>query len=232
LLHYVIALLVYGAITGLASAVLAHKSQIESWAIENPKRAGALKILRGVGLDPWNVISGVSLWAKGKLPDAQQNGAKAVAQFKAASVAPPPLTDADDTPPTRMFPPSVPPVIGFLAMLCFAFHVNACGLFAAAAPYLAEAAVLIADATNAVDAAESTHLIDPELIARARAALAAAAAADDGAKDLTAEQLDASLVAFRAAWADIQKVYAAKRVGAAAGAPMLPMPLAVRRAQK
>jgi hypothetical protein len=122
----------------------------------------------------------------------------------------------------------------FAACLCVALLalLPGCGLFAVAAPYLAQAAVLLSDASNAVGAAESTHLIDPDLIARARAALAAAAAADNGATDLTAEQLDASLADFRAAWVDIQRVYATKRIGAAQGGIGLPVPLAVRRSYK
>ena len=140
------------------------------------------------------------------------------------------LAITNDTAP-KAKNPSIPP---FASCLCIALLVflPSCALFAAAAPYLAEAAVIIADAGNAVSAAEATRLIDPELIARARAALAAAAKADDGLHDLTAEQLDASLVDFRACWADIQRVYAAKRIGAAEGAVGLPVPLAVRRAHK
>jgi len=132
----------------------------------------------------------------------------------------------------RPKPPGVPP---FAVCLCIGLLVliPGCGLFAAAAPYLAEAAVLIADATNAVNAAESTHLIDPDLIARARAALAAAAKADNGLQDLTAEQLDASLADFRSAWAAIQQVYAAKHVGASVGDGVsFPVPLAIRRTYK
>ncbi len=124
------------------------------------------------------------------------------------------------------------PMGGMLA-LCLCFSLVGCGLLAAAAPYLAEAGVLISDAGNAVSAVEASHLVDAGLIARARAALAAAAAADNGVQDLTAEQLDASLAAFRAAWGDIQKAYGAKHIGAAeGGAAALPVPLAMRRTYK
>lgn len=128
--------------------------------------------------------------------------------------------------------PSMPPVVGMMLLCFLAFALTACGLLAAVSPYLAEAGVLIADASNAVSVAEASHLVDADLIARARATLAAAAAADNGAQDLTAEQLDASLAAFRAAWTDIQQAYAAKHIGGAEGGTGLPVPQAVRRVYK
>jgi len=149
-------------------------------------------------------------------------------------------TGSDDE---KLPPPPKPPsglAVASLFVLCASM--TGCGLFAAAAPYLAEAAVLISDAVNAVDAAQallpSLHLTEAEqaqaekIIAKARLALAAAAKADDGATDLTAEQLDASLADFRAAWADLQGTLSAKRIGAAEGALALPVPLAVRRVKK
>ena len=143
-----------------------------------------------------------------------------------------------DKPKRRNVPP-----LAAAALLVLAVTLPGCrGLFAAATPYLAEAAVVIADAGNAVSAAEallpSLHLSADEqasveaVIARARAALSAAAAADDGAKDLTSEQLDASLAAFRSAWADIQRTFAGRRIGATRVSAALPVPLAVRRAHQ
>lgn len=129
--------------------------------------------------------------------------------------------------------PAVPPLVGLMLGCLLALALSGCGLLAAASPYLAEAGVLIADASNAVSTAEATHLVDADLIARARATLAAAAHADDGLRDLSAEQLDASLADFRKAWADIVRAYSAKRVGASAdGSAVLPVPLAVRRAHQ
>jgi len=152
---------------------------------------------------------------------------------------PPPSGGTEGDKPKR---PNVPP---FAAAGLFVLSVSLAGcsgLFGSATPYLAEAAVVIADAGNAVDAAEallpSLHLgADEEaavrdVIARARAALSAAAAADEGAKDLTSEQLDASLAAFRAAWADIQRAFAKKHIGAGNVSATLPVPLAVRRVQQ
>jgi hypothetical protein len=73
LTQYVIPLLAYGLITGLANLLLSRKSQVELWAESHPKAAGAMKLLRAVGLDPWQIISAISLWATKKLPDAQRS---------------------------------------------------------------------------------------------------------------------------------------------------------------
>ena len=123
-----------------------------------------------------------------------------------------------------------------LFLICLALP--GCGAFGSPEPNFAHAAVYIADAGNAVSAAEallpSLNLSSDEvttakeLIARARAALAAAAAATNGAKDLTTEQLDASLAAFRAAWTDIEQVIAGKSLVASGAAPALSAPLCTR----
>jgi len=138
-------------------------------------------------------------------------------------------------------PPSVPPLAaGGLFLLCWLLP--SCGLFATSDPRFGQAAVFIADAGNAVSAAEallpSLKFNDKEaafargLIARARAALSAAAAANNGAKDLTAEQLDASLAAFRTAWADIQQVVSRRPSATADAAPVLPTPVCMGTAAK
>lgn len=145
-----------------------------------------------------------------------------------------PRPSGSDTPPK---PPSVPPLAAAaLFLICLALP--GCGAFGSPEPNFAHAAVYIADAGNAVSAAEallpSLNLSGDEvsqakeLIARARAALAAAAAATNGAKDLTAEQLDASLAAFRAAWTDIEQVIAGKSLVASGAAPALSAPLCTR----
>jgi hypothetical protein len=146
--------------------------------------------------------------------------------------APPPATKrkGGDKPE----PPSVPPLAAAgLFLLCWLLP--SCGLFAGPDPRFGQAAVFIADAGNAVSAAEAllpSLKLDSkdaasakELIARARAALSAAAAANNGAKDLTAEQLDASLAAFRAAWVDIQRAISGQRIATTDAAPVLPTPV-------
>jgi len=131
-------------------------------------------------------------------------------------------------------PPSFPPLAAAgLFLLCLLLP--GCGLFASSDARFAQAAVFIADAGNAVSAAEAllpSFKLDSketasakELIARARAALSAAAAANNGAKELTQEQLDASLAAFRAAWVDIQQVISRQRLATTDAAPVLPTPV-------
>ena len=145
-----------------------------------------------------------------------------------------PRPSGSDTPPK---PPTVPPLAAAaLFLICLALP--GCGAFGSPEPNFAHAAVYIADAGNAVSAAEallpSLNLSSDEVtqakevIARARAALAAAAAATNGAKDLTTEQLDASLAAFRAAWTDIEQVIAGKSLVASGAAPVLSAPLCTR----
>ena len=145
-----------------------------------------------------------------------------------------PRPSGSDTPPK---PPTVPPLAAAaLFLICLALP--GCGAFGSPEPNFAHAAVYIADAGNAVSAAEallpSLNLSSDEVtqakevIARARAALAAAAAATNGAKDLTTEQLDASLAAFRAAWTDIEQVIAGKSLVASGAAPALAAPLCTR----
>lgn len=58
--------------TGLAN-LTAHKSQIDAWCEKRPRLAGALKILRGIGFDPWLVIQGVSLLVTQRLPSYLRN---------------------------------------------------------------------------------------------------------------------------------------------------------------
>lgn len=126
IITYLIPLLIYGFITGAANLALSYRSQIETWAEANPRAAALQKLLRAIGLDPWNLVSAVSLWAKKRLPDAQQNGTKAVAALveKEASMSPPP-SDDDDTP--RFPGPPAAPVIGLLLFVLLAAHSTACG---------------------------------------------------------------------------------------------------------
>ena len=138
-------------------------------------------------------------------------------------------------------PPTVPPLPA-VALLFLCLLLPGCGAFAAQDPNFAHAAVYIADAGNALSAAEAllpslklssselTHA--KELIGRARAALSAAAAATNGAKDLTAEQLDASLAAFRAAWTDIERALSGQQLSATNPAPALPAPLCAQPPSK
>jgi hypothetical protein len=117
---YLLPLLLYAFITGVANLLLSHKSQIEAYANSKPRLAALQKLLRAVGFDPWNFVAFVSLWAKKRLPDAQQNGAKAVAALVASgSVRPPPKSE------DVQLPPFFPGGAAVLLLVC-AFHAQAC----------------------------------------------------------------------------------------------------------
>lgn len=58
----------YAVITGLLNLLLSERSRVDAWAEAHPRVAGLLKILRGLGLDPWHLVAAASLFAKGKLP--------------------------------------------------------------------------------------------------------------------------------------------------------------------
>jgi hypothetical protein len=154
---------------------------------------------------------------------------------------PPPRAGTNGFDRYKPKPPTVPPLAAAgLFVLCL--MLPGCGLFSAPDPHFAQAAVFIADAGNAVSAAEallpSLNLSSDEaasakeLIARARTALSAAAAANNGAKDLSAQQLDASLAAFRSAWTDIRKVFTEPQVAASKAEPSLPTPICMSSAGK
>lgn len=114
LVNYLVPLLIYGAITGIANLLLSKKSQVELWAEANPRLAAVMKLLRAVGLDPWQIISAISLWATKKLPDAQRSEG---------------LKEADPKIPK---PPSTPsgmgPMGGMLA-LCLCLSLASCAIF-------------------------------------------------------------------------------------------------------
>jgi hypothetical protein len=82
-------LLLHGALALILLAV-ARRSQIDSWAESNPKIAGVLKILRGLGIDPWLVLSGLSLLIRGRLPKDPPSSGSAVG--KASDYLPKSLT--------------------------------------------------------------------------------------------------------------------------------------------
>jgi len=53
---------------GLLALLAGKRSQIDAWVEEHPRLAGVMKILRGVGLDPWLPIQGITLLVFGRLP--------------------------------------------------------------------------------------------------------------------------------------------------------------------
>lgn len=81
--------------SGLLSLAFSYKSQINAWAESKPRVAGVMKIIRGVGPDPWIILQGIYLIVRGRLPPALRRD------------------DIDTLPP-----PPKPPTFGGLAMLC------------------------------------------------------------------------------------------------------------------
>lgn len=114
--NVVFAGLLYAALTGLFNFAFAHKSQIETWSLTKPRLAAFLKLTRAIGLDPWNIAASALLLFQKRLPVAQQNGVKAIAA----------LVQTEATPPSRMFPSSIPPAAALLLAISFAFHTQAC----------------------------------------------------------------------------------------------------------
>lgn len=53
---------------GFLALLLGRKSQIDAWVEKHPWFAGVMKILRGVGLDPWLLVQGLCLLVFGRLP--------------------------------------------------------------------------------------------------------------------------------------------------------------------
>jgi hypothetical protein len=54
---------------GVISLLLSKQSQIDSWANAHPRVAGFMKLLRGLGLDPFLLLQSLSLLLRGRLPD-------------------------------------------------------------------------------------------------------------------------------------------------------------------
>jgi len=125
-----------------------------------------------------------------------------------------------------------------MLMLVLAFSTTGCVPPSTASRVISEAAIVLTDATNAVNIAEgdlsAVHLSPDEqaegdlVIAKAREAISAADATVAGAKDITDEELDTALAQFRVAWSDITAFLNAQTPPNARAAT-LPVPLAVRR---
>jgi hypothetical protein len=54
---------------GVISLVLSKQSQFDEWANSRPRLAGMMKLLRGLGLDPFLLLQSLSLIIRGRLPD-------------------------------------------------------------------------------------------------------------------------------------------------------------------
>jgi len=66
------ALAISWAAASVLNLVLGNKSQINEWCEKRPYVAAVLKLLRGFGLDPWQIAQAASLAATKRLPVALQ----------------------------------------------------------------------------------------------------------------------------------------------------------------
>jgi hypothetical protein len=196
---------------GVLSLVLARRSQIDTWAEQNPRLAGALKLLRSLGLDPWMLVQGLALLVRGRLPVKLQAEKIVAAEgvrvspevlmevAKQSSPPPPP----DDGPPTKK-PGSFPPVVGMLLIagsVAFGVVVSACSPAATPEARGAEAAQMAPLAYNAaavsVQALITVHTAWMDAVA-ASGDVAAAQAVAPTAKRVTAALESASAALVRA----------------------------------
>ena len=67
LVNLLTVLLIWLAI-GVLNMLIAYHSQIDAWCEQRPVLAGILKLVRGLGLDPWLMLQGIILLLKGRLP--------------------------------------------------------------------------------------------------------------------------------------------------------------------
>lgn len=79
----VLAMVAYAVITGLLNLLLSERSRVDAWAESNPRLAAMLKLLRGIGLDPWHLVAAASLLFKGQLPPGTGGDSKPVGAVEA-----------------------------------------------------------------------------------------------------------------------------------------------------
>ena len=87
------------ALLYICNLLLGHRSQLDSWVRAHPKMGGFLKLVRGfLPADPWLIIQGVSLLAKGTLP-AKFAPIVSVIDTPTAALPPPPGMPPPELPP-------------------------------------------------------------------------------------------------------------------------------------
>lgn len=86
----------------LLMVAVGHRSQIDAWCERNPRRAGVLKLIRGVcPADPWLIVQGLALLILKRLP---------MGYYKAAvNIVPPEPAQDAVVPPPQFYPPSPKP---------------------------------------------------------------------------------------------------------------------------
>jgi hypothetical protein len=123
---------------GALSLLVSRKSQIDAWAEKNPRAAGAMKLLRSLGIDPWMLVQSLTLIFRGRLPVKLQAAqivaaagtrvSPAILDEVAKQSSPPPPKD-DDLPPTPRTGSGAPPMVALLIAVAFALSgaLPACG---------------------------------------------------------------------------------------------------------
>lgn len=86
----------------LLMVALGHRSQIDAWCERNPRRAGVLKLIRGICPgDPWLIVQGLALLILKRLP---------MGYYRAAvNIVPPESAQAAVVPPPQFYPRTAPP---------------------------------------------------------------------------------------------------------------------------
>ena len=111
---YIATLVAYAVITAILNLIFSKRSQIDEWCEANPKLAAAIKLLRGLGIDPWTIFQSVALAFTKRLPDYQK---QSLVELKAKKS------------------PSVPPLGILFALTCFASgFATSCALFGSSSP--------------------------------------------------------------------------------------------------
>lgn len=56
---------------GLLSLLLGERSRVDAWCNAHPRVAAIIKLVRGLGLDPWHLVATLQLLVRGRLPASQ-----------------------------------------------------------------------------------------------------------------------------------------------------------------
>jgi len=62
--------LVLYALFGAIALLFGSKSRVDAWCNSHPRVAGAFKLLRAIGIDPWHILAAVQLIIRGRLPES------------------------------------------------------------------------------------------------------------------------------------------------------------------
>lgn len=115
----------YAALTGIINLVFSRKSQIEAYALANPRLAAFGKLLRSVGFDPQNFWAFLTLLIKKDLPAAQRSDSVVALREEIKAEEKAAAERIDRMPP--------PPAVLVLLVATLSLHQSGC-----AAPFTAK----------------------------------------------------------------------------------------------